>query len=153
MTVHTVDKDSEAQEGKVPLPFDGVPADVGVALHQKHGAALEATACQIGDHLQVRTASQSLFRLQSDYPDSKCLQSEFKSKREGCPDLVQIRFLQRQRQAVVVHDRRSGHVQWGGPPHGRRGCNTEQSINLLLVHLEPAVALQSCANSRGQCVC
>lgn len=59
MTGHTVDKDSEAQEGKVPLPFDGVPADVGVALHQKHGAALEATACQIGDHLQVCTASLS----------------------------------------------------------------------------------------------
>lgn len=60
---HTVDKDSEAQEGEVALPFDGVPADIGVAFSQQHGAALEAAACQVGDHLQVHTASKSLIHL------------------------------------------------------------------------------------------
>lgn len=60
---HTVDKDSKAQEGEVALPFDGVPADIGVAFSQQYGAALEAAACQVGDHLQVHTASKSLIHL------------------------------------------------------------------------------------------
>lgn len=50
--VRTVDKDGEAQEGEVALPFDGVPADIGVAFSQEHGAALETAARQVSDHLQ-----------------------------------------------------------------------------------------------------
>lgn len=68
----TVDKDSEAQEGKIALPFDGVPADIGVTFSQEHGAALETAARQVSDHLQVDTENQSLplLHLQDDHPDS-----------------------------------------------------------------------------------
>lgn len=47
----TVHEDGKPQEGQVALSFNGVPADIRVPFGQKHGAALEATACQIGHHL------------------------------------------------------------------------------------------------------
>lgn len=50
---HTVNEDGEPQEGKVSLPFNGVPADVWITFSQEHRAALEATACQVGDHLHI----------------------------------------------------------------------------------------------------
>lgn len=50
----TVDEDGESQEGKVALPFDGVPANVWIAFSQEHWTALEPTACQICNHLRVQ---------------------------------------------------------------------------------------------------
>lgn len=47
----TIDKDSKAQEVQVALTTAGVPANVRVPFGQEHGAALEATACQVGHHL------------------------------------------------------------------------------------------------------
>lgn len=53
----TIDKDSEAQEVQVTLATTGVPADVWVSFGQEHGAALEATASQVGHHLGVEGGS------------------------------------------------------------------------------------------------
>ena len=49
----TIDEDSEAQEVQVALATTGVPANVWVPFGQEHGAALEATASQVGHHLSV----------------------------------------------------------------------------------------------------
>ena len=53
----TIDEDSEAQEVQVALATTGVPADVWVPFGQEHGAALEATASQVGHHLSVEGGS------------------------------------------------------------------------------------------------
>lgn len=50
----TIDKDGESQEGKVALPFDGVPANVWIPFSKEHWTALETTACQICNHLRVQ---------------------------------------------------------------------------------------------------
>lgn len=52
-TCLTIDKNSEAQEVQVALTATRVPANVWVPFGQEHGAALEATARQVGHHLGV----------------------------------------------------------------------------------------------------
>lgn len=56
-TCLTVDKDSEAQEVQVALTAAGVPADIRVPFGQEHGAALKATARQVGYHLGAERGS------------------------------------------------------------------------------------------------
>lgn len=63
----TVYEDGKPQEGQVALPFDGVPANVRVASGQKHGAALKATACQVGYDLpRTEQKSMSAYTQQDD---------------------------------------------------------------------------------------
>lgn len=47
----TIDEHSKAEEVEVFLSTARVPADVGVAFSQQHGAALKATSSQILHHL------------------------------------------------------------------------------------------------------
>lgn len=58
-TCLTIDKNSEAQEVQVALTATRVPANVWVPFGQEHGAALEATASQVGHHLGVESGAQS----------------------------------------------------------------------------------------------
>lgn len=50
----TIAEDGEPQEGEVALSLYGVPAQVWVTFSKQHGTALEATACQVCDHLHTQ---------------------------------------------------------------------------------------------------